>query len=51
MYSKYLYLECCCLWNGNMDRRRKCRGGRKWVWNVVLEKNVKNKMDRLNNEG
>jgi len=29
-----------------MDPRNKLREGRKCIWNMELEKNVKNKMDR-----
>ena len=47
---KKLYLECCSLWIRNMDLRKKWRKGRKCIWNMVLEKNVKNKMDKQNNE-
>jgi hypothetical protein len=28
----------------------KWREGRKWIWNMKLEKNVENKLDRWNNE-
>jgi hypothetical protein len=43
---KKLYLECCSLWIRNMDLRKKLREGHKCIRNVVLESNVKNKMDR-----
>jgi competence transcription factor ComK len=48
---KHFYLECSALWIRNMDPRRKWREGRKCIWNMVLEKNVKNKMaDRISND-
>jgi len=47
---KKLYLECCCLWIRNMDRRKKWREDYKCIRNMELERNVKNRMDRWNNE-
>ena len=41
---------CCCLWIRNTDRREKWREGHKCIWNMELERNVKNKMDGQNNE-
>jgi len=32
------------------NRTKKLREGRKFIWNMELEKNVKNKMDKLSNE-
>jgi hypothetical protein len=41
-----LYLECCYLRIINMDpREKKWREVPKFIWNMVLEKNVINKMD------
>ena len=45
-----LYLEFCFLWIRNMGTRKKWRKGHKCVWNMELERNVKSKMDRYNNE-
>jgi hypothetical protein len=39
-------LGCCSLWIRNMDPREKLIEGRKCIWNMLLETNVKNKMDR-----
>ena len=47
---KKLYLECCCLWIRKKDPRKKWREGYKCIWNWGLDRKVKNKMDRENNE-
>ena len=43
---KNLHLECYCLWIKNMDPRKKWRKGCKCIWCMMLEKDVKNEMDR-----
>ena len=45
-----LYWKCYSLWIRNVGPRKKWREGHKFIWNMVLENNVKNKMDRWNNE-
>jgi hypothetical protein len=45
IYEK-LYLECRSLLIRNMEPDKNYREGRKCIWNMVLKKNVKNKMDR-----
>ena len=44
---KKLYLVCRCLWIRNRDRREKWLEDYKCKWNIVLEMNVTNKMDRM----
>ena len=46
-----LYLEYCALWIRSRDPWEKLREGRKFIRNMELEKNVKNKMDdRITND-
>jgi len=45
-----LNFECCCLCSRNMDPTNKWRDSRKCIWNMELEKNVKYKIDKQNNE-